>query len=168
MKYFKSYFLIVALCVSILILPYSSFGFQNEPDSFRGIKWGTHINTLSDTDSVDREDEPFAIYKKKNDTMKIRDAEIEEITYHFYKGRLFGVGISFMGFTNFDHLKSTFFQLYGKAHRLNRIMEEYYWFGAKLTIMFKYSDTNKKGEILYSYKPIREELIKDKKEAADL
>lgn len=163
MKYFNSYFLKVAICVSILIPPCISFGFPNEPDSFRGIRWGTNFNMLSDTEVIDREDEPLTIYKNKNDKMKIRDAEIEEITYHFYKGRFFGVGISFIGFNNFDQLKSTFFHLYGKARRINQFTEEYYWFGTKVTIMFKYSDTIKKGEILYSYKPIREELIKDKK-----
>jgi len=163
MKYFIGIFFKVLLCVSILILPCISFGFQNEPDSFRGIRWGTNINMIFDTEYIDREDEPLSIYINKNDKMKIRDAEIKEITYHFYKGRFFGVGISFMGFTNFDHLKSTFFDLYGKALKTNQFIEEYCWFGTKVAIMFKYNDTNKKGEILYSYKPIREELIKDKK-----
>ena len=72
MKYLKSYFLKVALCVSILILPCSSFGFQNEPDSFRGIKWGTNIKKLSNTDLVDPEDESLTIYKKTKTTFRYR------------------------------------------------------------------------------------------------
>lgn len=163
MNHFDSYLFKVALCVSILILPCNLFGFQNEPESFRGVRWGTNINVLSDTEFNDHENETLSIYINTNDKMKIRDAEVKEIKYHFYKGRFFGVRISFIGITNFYLLKSTFFDLYGKPRITNQFIEEYYWFGTKVAIMFKYNDTNEKGEIFYSYKPIGEELLKNEK-----
>ena len=40
----KALFLVVA----ILLSPCISWAFSNEPDGFRGIKWGTNILELSD------------------------------------------------------------------------------------------------------------------------
>jgi len=164
MKYFKSYSLKSALWIIILIFPCSSFGFQNEPESFRGIKWGTNINELSDMVCVQKNGLKY--YKKKNDKMKIGDAEIEDIVYSFYKKRFSGVIITFRDLSNFDSLQSTLFQVYGKGQRPNQFMEEYAWLGTNIWIFFKYNEISKKGSINYYYYPLWNEYKKEQKEAA--
>lgn len=167
MKYFTSYFLIVALCATILILPSNSFGFQNEPDSFRGIKWGTNINKLSDMGGgLIQKGYPIKFYIKTNDKMKIGDAELDKIYYHFYKERFFGVQIYFTGFDNFQKLKTTFSQLYGEPTIPNQFVEGYDWLGSNIAIIFKYNEISGKGDILYSYNPLRHEYTKDLEKAA--
>jgi len=160
MKYFTRYFLNVALWLSILILPCSSFGFQNEPDNFRGIKWGTNINELSDMYFVESQDK-FKIYKRKNDKMKIASAEIDNISYFFYKKRFFTIFIQFKGLSNFQHLKSTLFQLYGPPNYVDSV-----WHGTSVGVILEYYETLKKGAITYTYTPIALEYGKDEEEAA--
>jgi hypothetical protein len=45
-------------------------------------------------------------------------------------------------------------------------MEEYHWWGAWVTVGFKYNEISKKGHIIYIYKPISAEREKDKKDSA--
>ncbi len=40
---------VVLLVVSYVLSPVITFGFQNEPDGFGGIKWGTEFTTLSES-----------------------------------------------------------------------------------------------------------------------
>ena len=168
MKYFTSYFLIVALCVTILILPCNLFGFQNEPDSFRGIKWGTNINDISGMTCIECDDKYQEFYIRKDDKMRIGDAEIKNISYGFYKDRFLSVIIQFEEHNNFKILKSKILQLFGKGNKPNPDIEQYYWRGRDVGIALEYGDIPNKGIIFYHYLPLHEELMKDQKEADDL
>jgi hypothetical protein len=168
MKYFTSYFLIIALWVTILILPCNSFGFQNEPDSFRGIKWGTNINDISGMTCFECNDKYQEFYIRKGDKMKIGDAEIKHISYGFYKGRFLSAIIKFEEHNNFKILESTHLQLFGKGNKPNPDIEAYYWRGRNVGIALEYDGMPNKGLVFYHYLPLHEEFMKDKKEADDL
>lgn len=153
------------LSLIFILFPSLICAFQNEPDSFRGIKWGNNISESPDMGIVeDGGDSKY--YIKKNDKMKIGDAELERVVYGFYKGRFYFVLIEFKGLVNYLSIKETFQQLYGEGYRPNRFMEEYVWFGSTVDISLEYKEILKKGTAIYFFKPIIDEKKADMKEKA--
>jgi len=161
------FLLIISICVSIPV-----FAFQNEPDGFRGIKWGTNISELPEMSlSEDRGDSKF--YLRKGDKLKIGDADIDRISYGFYKGRFNKLFIIYKGSLNFTKLKDIFFAQYGQGSKPNRFMEQYYWVGETVSIAFEHSEITKEGKIFYTYDPVSSEKeagskVKAKEGAKDL
>ena len=153
------------LLAASLILSLPVFAFQNEPDGFRGIKWGTNISELSEMGLIE-DDGESKFYVRKNDKMQIGDADLELIAYVFYKDRLYGVMVKYSSSLNFSKLKETLFQVYGSGRRPNPFMEEYHWYGSSVLIGLDFNEIWEKGSISYFYKPIVEEKEGDEKEKA--
>jgi len=154
------FLLILSVCV---VIP--AFAFRNEPDGFRGIKWGTDIKKVPDMVLLER-DGDTKIYYRKFDKLKIEDVYVDEIVYRFYKNRLCAVHILFDGFSNFTRLKSILVGQHGQGDQPNRQLEKYFWFGANVNIDFEYNEIERKGGIFYSSKSIHEEQKKGDKEKA--
>lgn len=154
-----------ALILILLFMPIFSYAFQNEPDSFRGMKWGTSLKDLTDMSVATGQKEDH-LYVKKNDKLQIGDADLTGIRYGFYKDQFYSVWIRFDSFSNFQKLKETLFQQYGTGEKTNPFMDNYYWFGANVLIYLDYNSIAKRGSIMYSYKPIMEEKKKDDKDKA--
>jgi len=155
----------ISFSIVILIMPASLLAFKNEPDGFRGIKWGTNINDLPNM-VLHSVDEDLNFYHRKNDKMIIGKADIQSIGYVFYKGRFCSVFIKFNDWSNFDILKETLWSIHGEAYRPNRFIDEYYWFWSDVSLGFDYSEISKKGIIIYNYEPITHQFNKEKKEIA--
>jgi len=154
------FLLIISVCVAIPV-----FAFQNEPDGFRGIKWGTNISQLPDM-GLTEDDGGTKYYVKNNDKMKIGDADINQLVYGFYKNRFCVVAIVFDGYSNFSKIKETLVNEYGKPDQPNELMAKYAWYGQTVGLVFEYKDSSKKGEIWHFFIPIKQEEIKDTKEKA--
>ena len=148
----KTLFLIVAILLSPCLL----WAFSNEPEGFRGIKWGTRIWELSDM-GIGKDAGNSRWYIRKDDKMKIGDADVEQIAYGFYQDRFYDVVISFTGSVNFSKIKETFQQLYGSGPHPDEFMERYFWLGREVNITLVYNVASNKGEASYWYKPIEEE-----------
>lgn len=147
--------LVIRVCLAI-----PAFAFQNEPDEFRGIKWGTNIRELPNMDlSKDAGESKY--YHRRYEKMRIADAELEQIDYGFYKGRFLSVTIYFKGDLNFDKLKTILDTRYGDADLSDFNLKEYIWVGRSVNISFGYKQTTKKGIISYLFKPITEGKGKD-------
>ena len=68
-----------ALLLSFLLLVLSCVpcaAFQNEPDNFRGVKWGDDISRLADFKKVGDE-----TYQRDSDKLKVGDATLSKISY---------------------------------------------------------------------------------------
>jgi len=154
-----------SLIVILLIVPQASYAFQNEPDGFRGIKWGTEIKTLKDM-KLKEDDGDSKFYKRKDDKLKIGDADLQYISYSFYKNQFYLVMIGFQSLTNFTKLKETLFEQYGEGNRTNRFMERYFWFGADVSITLDYNEIRETGSISYFFKPILDQIKLDQKNKA--
>jgi hypothetical protein len=150
------FLLIISICVSIPV-----FAFQNEPDGFRGIKWGTNIRELNDM-LVAESGKDTVYYIRKNDTLKIGDADIDQISYGFYKNRFYVVLVEYNGFLNFTKLKTILFDQYGKPDQPNQLMDKYFWTGGTVDIYFDYNEILKRGDIYYSFRPIQQERAKER------
>ena len=145
------FLLIISAYVAI---PASAF--KNEPDGFRGIKWGTNISELNDL--LVAESGKDAVYCiRKNDTMKMGDASIDHIFYGFYKNRLFVVLVEYNGHLNFTKLKAILVDQYGKPEQPNQLMEKYFWSGETVDIFFDYNEKSKNGNVYYAFRPIQQE-----------
>jgi hypothetical protein len=140
--------------------------FQNEPDSFRGIKWGTDAKDLPNFKKINEEPSGMSLYQRKNEKLKIGEADIESIIYGFYKGKFLTVFIHYSGYSNFVILESTLYQLYGDGKKDNQSLEHYRWPGNTVSIDLDYDKITNKGKIHYMYIPISKQQIKDRNERA--
>jgi len=79
------------------ILPnYSNSTYKNEPDGFRGIKWGTDISTLTYLKATKNDAGKFPgmdAFQKAEDELSIGDVKLKSVTYYFWKGKFAGVRI---------------------------------------------------------------------------
>ncbi len=83
---------LLLVLILVLALPVNSFAFQNEPDGFRGVKWGDPprwdmSQLLSSNPGSDSQ-----TYKiSSGENLQIGGAELESIEYNFYKREFLGV-----------------------------------------------------------------------------
>ena len=155
-----------ALIVFFLLLPSSVFAFQNEPDGFRGIKWGTDLSTLSDMSKFAGDIKDGLLYERKNDTLTVGDATLTGIYYGFYDGKFFSVMMTFNNSSNFSKIKETLFQKYGDIEKLNPYIDKYKWSGVDVVIGLDYSSINEEGKVVYFYLPTVHKRESDMKERA--
>ncbi len=163
---------LVALSVLLsFALTSVAYSFENEPDGFRGIKWGTNIKDLHDmTFSETNKSTHDDIYERKGDSLKIGDAKLALIGYLFYEGKFWGVSIMFE-VDNFSSLKYTLIQKYGAGRKVN-FSNDMEWDGENVKIDIREA-SNKYGHIFYQYVPILKhklavEKAKAKKAGSDL
>jgi hypothetical protein len=142
----------VVLIFLFCLLPVSAFAFRNEPLGFRGIRWGTHLILLTDLKLYHDEGIRRKVYERKNDKLKIGEAELEKICYIFDFGRFDSVIIHYASYLNHERLKKTLFEAYGEGQRPNESREQYYWFGVAVRIVLEYNEASEEGSIVYSYK----------------
>lgn len=139
--------------------------FKNEPDSFRDIKWGTDISSLSGMNYIEDFSTPIEgvstpnlkVYTRENDELQIGGAKLEEISYLFYKNKFSMVAITTNGLANFKALKDATFTKFGKGQQptvktekrtveeIWGLVEQWVWFGETTSIALKYDESSKVG-----------------------
>ena len=139
------------------VLP--DIAFPNEPDGFRGIKWGTKITHLSGMALV-RNEGMEKYYIKPDEKLKVGEAVVERITYGFYRDEFFRVTIHFKGLMNYLDLKQTLFGVYGEGEQFPG-RDIYTWRGKQVFITIEFKGMLNEGEALYTYKPIMEKMSKE-------
>lgn len=150
--------LILTLVLLVVFLPASIIAFQNEPDSFRGIKWEIDIGKLPEFKKINDR-----TYEKKNDKLKIGDADLDKILYGSYKGRFYTVTIFYNNPINYLTLKDVLFGLYGKVKQVCPLpnLQLYVWHGKNVNIDYDYDLEINKGSLRYVYLPISKQASQD-------
>lgn len=138
---------------------------EKEPSGFRGFKWGENISLNKDF-ILSENEKGTKIYKRKNDKLKIGDADLTQIGYALYKEKFYGIIIFSKGSDNFSILKEIFIQNYGSYYQENKYIDEYYWKFDSVFISLSYNQFNEKTEISILYTPVIQEQNQDKKEKA--
>ena len=138
--------------VGMILTATMVFAFQNEPDGFRGIKWGTNLRDLPDM-QYHLSNESFAFYTRKGDEMKIGDAELDAVYYNFFKEKFCGMFIQFRTLSTYYTIKQILFRKYGKGESLAPA-KGYKWVGKSVNIILGYSKGSERGRIHYVYRPI--------------
>jgi hypothetical protein len=77
---------------------------NNSPNGFHEIPWGISIEAVADQfEEIEEpcDDSNIKSYRKKNDTLKIGRATADSITYHFWKGKFFGIYATNAGYLGY-------------------------------------------------------------------
>jgi hypothetical protein len=155
---------IIAVIIFVFVIG-SAFAFQNEPEGFRGIKWGTNFKDLPGM-IMSKADGNFKLYSKKDDKLSIGNATLRDISYGFFKDRFFQVRINFNNGDNFVKLIKTLEEQYGTGDRPNRFLMEYMWLSDTISIVLHYDKIKDSGFIIYFYEPINAEKKEADKEVS--
>ncbi len=128
-----------------LALSLGAFAFQNEPDGFRGLKWG---------DPPSEDMEFFAgidgskSYTLPNDKMSIGNAEFYLIFYDFDEGQFMRVALWFKGEKNYDKVETICRQRFGEE-----VEEGFYeltWKARETGVLLQYDHVEEDGFLLIS------------------
>ena len=150
----------------------------SEPDGFRGVKWGTNISTVKDLEMVEQvksSNSDLVWYTRKEDTLAMGKAILENIFYVFWMGTFESVWIDFNGDDNFETLKNELFERFGKVAESEELLrktdrgrgrsasptkqagEFYGWWGKLTEMALSYSRDRQKGTLRLNSRMIREE-----------
>lgn len=143
------------ILILVLVLAQPARAFQNEPNDFRGIEWGTDYHELKGLTKVSTQSD-LDYYTKRDEEMTIGDARLEMVVYIFYEKKLCGAILNFKSSSNFQIIKTALFDRYGKGYQANRYDEKYRWSGTNVNISLEYDDITRKGMVIYYYIPIYE------------
>ena len=163
MGFLKGYFIAVVLTLNLVFSLQTSWGFQNEPEDFRGIRWGTPIKELPDM-VFHVQSGRSKVYFRKNDQLMIGSAELLQIWYFFSKDRFYSVVITFEEFYNYNALKAELFKRYGAGYSLDLFTEKYRWMGSDVILFLEYDEMNEEGSLSYFYLPIIKSDLIDEEE----
>lgn len=133
-----------------------SFGFQNEPEDIRGMKWGTNVGELKGMVFL-AEDGDLKFYERENDSMTMADVPVDRIVYGFYKQRFFNALAYYSTLANFLNLKDSLSRKHGEPFRPAGTPNRYFWSGDKVEILLIYDENTMSGRLSYFYKPIQTE-----------
>ncbi len=108
------------LLALLLLLTGPAVAFE-VPEGFRGIKWGTTIAEVgAQFTLIEDSTRGTKYYARKDDRLKIGEADVIRILYAFYRDRFFYVSVRFANLANFRPIKETLFAAYGPGNRPNQ------------------------------------------------
>lgn len=120
--------------------------FDNEPEGFRGLKWGSELSTLSGFKKVlGAGDTVF--YAREGEKERIGTASLASIRYLFYKGQFRQVWVMAEGAGNFAALQTALFDAFGKPVRVDSHDGSSEWIGARTTIMLSAAQSSEKEKM---------------------
>lgn len=105
-------------------------------------------------------------YVSTDENLKIGDAQLSDISYSFYKDKLYSVLIQTKGSINSGKVKAAFQAQYGPGFQRNRFAETYFWFGNKVTLYYDENAITHDAAIIISDNGISARIEADKKQAA--
>ena len=168
----KRMLIVVLSCLLISSFAFAEWGIGEkpgtEPDGFRGIKWGTSIDSLAGMKYY-RTDPSYGgtqVYTKKNEDLKIGAANLEEVEYSFWQGRFCSGRIHTVGFSNWSGLKEATFEKFGAGYQDNEYIENFVWFGTQTTMILRYSEVTEEGTLVIVSAVINEQQEAWKKRKA--
>jgi len=105
---------LLLVLVLVLALSLRSFAFQNEPEGFRGLKWGDPPSEAMEYLEGTEELGGSKCYTLPNDKMSIGNAEFYLILYDFDEGQFMRVALCFKGEKNYDKVETICRQRFGE------------------------------------------------------
>jgi len=155
---------VVAVLVMALAWCGMAFAFQNEPEGFRGLKWGDP--PTEDMEFLREEDQWINSYRDPGDKLELGDARFYMIEYEFYTPsnttvrRLMGVGLFFKDKENFEILKTICTVEFGEP--TNKGFDELDWFSLDTAVLLTYESIDEDGLLVLMSRPIFEQYTREK------
>ena len=155
--------MMIVLCI-LFTLIFGSLEAQayTPPSGFRGIAWGTELQAMTGAFYVLTTHGDTTVYARYGEPLSIGEANLQRINYICYKGRFYGVRVSFEGSSNWHPIKEALTQTHGPGIQPNRFMETYVWgLQAMVRIHLDYSRVSEKGTLTFIFGPIAQEQSRD-------
>ena len=112
-----------------------SAAMTNEPTEFRGINWGAPIeNHQKELVSLSTRGD-LAYYRRPADQMSWGGAEIQKISYRYFKGRFSGSTLQLFGASHKKAITAKMFELYGTPEQPNKRVPQFFWTGEKAKVV---------------------------------
>lgn len=130
---------------------------------FRGLKWNTNIRDMNDPNMIliyENTKRRISYFERQDDKLSIGKADLSDLIYMCYEGRLFGVLIMVEGTSNFQYLKDAVFAHYGEGRQLDLLEDKWIWNSAigagvsNVTMTLKYDNIIKQAWLRIYYRPI--------------
>ncbi len=154
------------LIATILVFSLVDIGltFENEPDGFRGLKWGDPPSPQMEF--IAEEDEWTVIYRNPTEERKLGDARFDMIIYVFYASsdaptrKLMSVVLYFRGEENFDILETICKVKFGEP--TNESYQYLGWASLSSMVLLGYDSIDETGYLDLGSMPISQQYNKEK------
>lgn len=134
-------------------------------NGFRTYHFGDDVSTIPNLKEIEK-DGDTKFYNKTDENLKIGDANLKDIVYGFYKGKLYIVMINTKGLVDSRKVYDALASQYGGGYQSNKYLEKYYWFGDKVTGSYDENTLTHDALISFSSTEISKQKAADKKQAA--
>lgn len=153
--------IVVAL---VLILAGRGFAFQNEPEGFRGLKWGKEPTPAMKF--MTKQDDWMSLYEISSDKLELGDAQLSMIIYQFYTPSntrvkwFLGVGLYYKDKENFDIMKTICKVKFGEPTKTG--LYELHWYSLASMVTLTYDSIDKSGHLGLASLPIFKQYTEEK------
>lgn len=153
--------LLSVVTVIVLALSAGGFAFENEPEGFRGIKWGG--SPTEEMVLFYQQGPSFASYVRPGDKLSIGDAKLTHISYHFYTpseedAQLFEVLITFNGVVNYSFLEVICEEKFGPP--ILKDSSKLGWGSSEVFVVLVYQSEENSGFFSLQNRPLYFEYLK--------
>jgi hypothetical protein len=122
------------------------------------LKWGDKIEDIKGLQLV-KTDKDTKAYIRPDDDLKIGEADLKRIIYHFWNSKFCSAIIEFESFSNFEAIRKASFIKFGEGKKTNRFMEDYIWINhPKTNIALKYNEVGKNGYFYFASEELMREI----------
>ncbi len=128
----------------------------SEPDDFRGIKWGTPIDSLSGFSQIANEGN-LSFFEKNNDQLQLDDIKLDQVIYGFHKGRFYTAMIYFPA-AGFSRVQEIMSRRFGKPSLPDNTPSKAMWDGPNVSVLLSLGNSPDSARLAYLYKPIQLEV----------
>jgi len=150
---------LVVVLALLVALPATALagGYKNEPDGFRGVKWGTELSSRKDMQRLAQDKNGNVYYKRRNDKMHFADASLKMVWYREHHHQFESVYIESRGTDNQSSLLAALNRQFGPGARASRSAEKYLWDGPTTRIFVSCDASHTCTVVLMSKKLLLEE-----------
>lgn len=122
------------------------------PRHFRGIAWGTDLESLKEMIPVPGNGYKDTYYRK-DESLVFGSADIVSVAYYFREKRLFKVGVAFRGEANYFLIKEKLIKDHGPGRQVGA---RYGWMWPEFSMEVSYDSSRHEGGIYYTYEGTQE------------
>lgn len=150
------------LSSGILLSASPVLAFENEPDGFRGLKWG---DSPGEDMVYNKTVNEMKAYLRNDDKMNIGDASLRMVIYTFYDEpeRFAGILVLFDKEKNYDILKDILQVRFGEETESDWLYG-LSWMGQKTYIKLDYDPAEESGDLIFSSISIMLEAMEAQKQ----
>lgn len=149
----KQFILSITVGLLVWVSAVALAQFQNEPDGFRGLKWGTRLSDVASALNFVEEDSGVKFYSRKGDSLKLGDADVVAVKYGFWQDKFYTVQILYRGDTSDRLVRQHLFKEYGEG-RSGTSREAgatiLGWGGYTASVLYKYFPSSTEGRVVIS------------------